>query len=133
MKDKRILSVKLRQRYGKNNAGEVCGLPHATATLLIREGLAEPTDPDFVLPELPEPEPSKEETEAHDEKVARIAKFIQGMDENDESLWTGSGKPNLAALRELMGEEVTSAERDEAWDSVTEEVDDGEGETEGTD
>jgi len=55
------------------------------------------------------------------DKVARaelITTAMNQLDTENPSLWTQSGKPYTEALSELVGFEVTAAERDELWASV---------------
>jgi len=49
------------------------------------------------------------------EKIQRLIDAIDRLDRNDPAHFTGSGVPSANVLKELIGESVSAAERDEAW------------------
>jgi hypothetical protein len=58
---------------------------------------------------------------AGDDEVARRAKIIEvmnGLDKDDETVFTNDGRPKVPALTEGCGFQVTSAERDELWTEI---------------
>jgi len=48
-------------------------------------------------------------------KIELIVKAISTLPIDDQSSWTSSGKPQAAVLSEILGENVSAGERDEAW------------------
>ena len=49
-----------------------------------------------------------------------VADAIAQLDSEDSSLWTSQGKPQVDALENVLGRDVTAKERDEAWDAFQE-------------
>lgn len=47
-----------------------------------------------------------------------IVEAITKLDREDAKLWTqkGKGKPMVKAVEKVLGEDITEAQRDEAWD-----------------
>lgn len=45
----------------------------------------------------------------------RLVEVMRAMDRNDPTLWTSTGKPKTDVLGELVGEDVSGKDRDEAW------------------
>lgn len=59
--------------------------------------------------------------ESSDDRIPLAVEAIRGLSLEDESVWTGDGKPAVTALRQISGlHDLTSAERDEAWAIVSE-------------
>ncbi len=54
------------------------------------------------------------------ERLALVKAAIEVLDAEDEDLWTKDGRPDLAALSDLLGWRVTGAERDQAWAEISE-------------
>lgn len=48
-------------------------------------------------------------------KISDIVEAIGQLDEEDDSLWTGDGRPQLNALSEALGRKVSGKERNMAW------------------
>lgn len=51
----------------------------------------------------------------HRAKLLRIAKAIPSLSMDDPTHFTGDGKPTTRILSSLIGEDVSSSERDEVW------------------
>lgn len=51
----------------------------------------------------------------------QIVAAIKQLDKDNNELWTNGNKPKTGALEELLGQPVSAAERDAAWDVVTSE------------
>jgi hypothetical protein len=49
------------------------------------------------------------------DRLDTIVRAIAALDTQDSTLWTGSGLPQVAALSEILGEDVSAAERSAAW------------------
>lgn len=60
-----------------------------------------------------------------DDKIGHIAEVIARLDGTDESLWTKSGKPDVKALETILNEQITAADRDQAWDRYNASLDNG--------
>lgn len=58
----------------------------------------------------PAPAPAEAEGPAED-----LMDAIATLNSTDNTLYTGTGRPKLAVLEELIGREISAAERDEAW------------------
>lgn len=50
-----------------------------------------------------------------DDKIQRICDAIAILDPDDPDQFTNAGLPQVDALEEVMGEDITAAERDAAW------------------
>lgn len=54
--------------------------------------------------------------QATSERLDRIADAIGQLDTaHDAALWTEAGPPRVDALEDILGHDITEAERDEAW------------------
>lgn len=53
-------------------------------------------------------------------KLERLIAAIGELNINDAAHFTGDGKPSANVLKEKIGEAVTAAERDEAWNEFQE-------------
>lgn len=72
----------------------------AVASVLVTSGApTEPTDPAA--------------------RLAQIKSAIEVLDTEEKKLWTKDGRPDLAALFELLGWRATGAERDQAWAEIS--------------
>ncbi len=106
--------------------GETFEVDAAEAGRLVACGAAE-------LPAPPQPAPDEgdggPDAEAGDAKADPVDEdllaAIETLDESDPNVWTGDGKPKVEPLSELLGREVTAAERDAAWAEFSEEEDEG--------
>jgi len=80
---------------------------------LLARGICFEDKPDKVAPK------GKGETPpADDEQIARIVLAIRELDAADDAHWTVDGDPRVDVLEELLGHDITSDQRDEAWESV---------------
>lgn len=52
------------------------------------------------------------------DRLEAITDAIVGLDEEDESLWMGDGRPKVEAVTAAFGASVTADERDAAWASL---------------
>lgn len=52
--------------------------------------------------------------------VAEITEAIGKLDKDKAELWTADGAPQVKALAEVLGREVTAAQRNEAWMAILE-------------
>ena len=52
------------------------------------------------------------------DRKALIVGAIRGLDPDEETLWTLSGPPTVAAVEAALGFGISAAERDEAWAAV---------------
>ena len=50
-----------------------------------------------------------------------IAEAIRALDPGAADAWTKSGKPDVRALEQRLGYDITAAERDAAWEQVEQE------------
>ena len=110
--------------YAPDTDGNTCliELPPGVAAQLIEAGAIRET-----TPRAADDPPSPSGGDGGEAKTGDGGLPSDGMDEatydaltlldtNDPRLWTKSGKPTLAALREALGrEDVTAVERDELW------------------
>ncbi|NOQ51722.1 MAG: hypothetical protein GQ578_05855 [Desulfuromonadaceae bacterium] len=48
-------------------------------------------------------------------KIQKLVAAIGKLDPNDPAHFTADDKPSANVLKELLGEQVSAAERDEAW------------------
>lgn len=65
-----------------------------------------------------DPSTSLEEGEEPPAKPETLVDAIKLLDPSNAEHFTGSGKPQVEALSELLGKKVTATERDEAWQFV---------------
>lgn len=86
--------------------GEVVDLDDLEAMDLIERGIAKKYDPATAA------------IAATEGRSGKIQAAITELDDANEELWTGSGKPKTSAIAEVLGEPVSSEERDEAWKSM---------------
>lgn len=49
-------------------------------------------------------------------KRDRLVEAIGKLPEEEDSLWTDDGKPKTGSIERLVGQRVSAAERDEAWE-----------------
>ena len=50
------------------------------------------------------------------ERLRAIVEAIEGLDPNDESLFTKTGPPRVEVLEERLGYDITADERTKAWE-----------------
>ncbi|MDG4811662.1 HI1506-related protein [Hydrogenovibrio sp. 3SP14C1] len=50
------------------------------------------------------------------DKIEKLVTLIDELDLDDQTLWTSSNKPQTSALEGLLGESVSAAERDKAFE-----------------
>ena len=51
-------------------------------------------------------------------EAVSIEDAIRRLDPDDPTLWTGGGKPRVEAVEALLGHQISSDERDAAWETV---------------
>lgn len=84
------------------------------ATVTLPSDIGDPLVEDGVLGE-PAPDPDPDSGEAGN-RIRTLADAIGRLDRDDADAWTKSGAPDISALaREAGLEDVTAAERDDAW------------------
>ena len=66
----------------------------------------------------PSPAPKPKPSPAPKPKGDPIVAAIRSLDTDDRSLWTRSGKPRVSAVEDVLGRDITAAERDKAWAAV---------------
>lgn len=92
------------------------GIAHSTTPRRFEAGRWSPAelailraDPGLIvvdMPAAPPGQPARPQT---------VEEAIERLDPDDPTLWTSSGLPRVEALEELLGRDVSAAERDEAW------------------
>jgi len=58
------------------------------------------------------------EANADQNRLEAIAAAIEQLDKNNPDLWTNDHKPQVKAIEEITGFDITAGQRDEAWESV---------------
>jgi len=48
------------------------------------------------------------------DRIQQIVGVIESFDEKDKSLWTKAGKPEVRAIIDVLGYDITASQRDEA-------------------
>jgi len=56
--------------------------------------------------------------EEGENRLEAITAAIMQLDKDNPDLWTNDHKPQVKAIEEITGFDITAAERDEAWESV---------------
>ena len=57
------------------------------------------------------------------DRMGEIVKAISELDPDDPDQWTAKGKPRVEDLEDLLGYDITEAERNEAWEIYQKEGD----------
>ncbi len=83
--------------------GDICELEDAEARRLIASG---------VVAAIIHEEPASAEGESF---IDGIVSAIASLPIDDGDLWTKGGKPQIAALEDVLQKQITSGERDKAW------------------
>jgi hypothetical protein len=65
-----------------------------------------------------QPQAEKSTAPATPLTMAEIVEAIGKMDKADSSLWTAGNSPQVKALAEILGRDVTADQRNEAWAAV---------------
>lgn len=52
-------------------------------------------------------------------RMKSIITAIKSLDRNDPDAFTAAGKPQVKAIEEVLGDEITASERDEAYASIS--------------
>ena len=64
----------------------------------------------------PPPPPKPQAPTDKQERIEAICKAIEQLDPDNAEQWIGNGAPATSALEDILGWEVSAAERDEAWE-----------------
>ncbi len=88
--------------------GDVRDLPDPSGERWLRRGAAVEVTDDAATDE----EPSREQA---------IEDAINNLEVGHEDHWTKAGKPEVKALEAALGFDISAAERDAAWESVSKE------------
>lgn len=80
--------------------GQVVDVDDAIARKLISSGAGEKTE---------------EDADITSYTKAQIITAIDGLDIEDEALWTKDGIPKIPGIEDALGGSITAAQRDEAW------------------
>lgn len=94
---------------------------------LIRIGVAEasPVDtttynpPADIVDDIADKEKAMVPTDPQ-ERLAAIAEASKGLDPDNAELWTKGGLPQVKAIEDVLGYDITAEERNEAWERVQE-------------
>lgn len=94
--------------------GGSCEVGDAEAKALIDRGLAKPDDG-----REEEAGESGADADRHAQILAAIRDLLEAdPDRADETVWTKAGKPEVRAIEELLGFDISAAERDAAWEEL---------------
>ena len=61
------------------------------------------------------PEPKAKPKVDNDVPTIAVINVIRELSEDDEDLWTPTGKPKIEVIRNVLGQGVTTEQRDSAW------------------
>jgi len=71
-------------------------------------------------------EPSEENTDGEALQLQKVIYAIGQLEKGNEAHWTKTDKPEVKPLTEIVGFKVSAALRDQAWDSIQAESEEGE-------
>lgn len=57
----------------------------------------------------PPPDPDRQQ---------KIIEAIGQLEKQNQELWTKDGKPQVPAIEEILGDNITAAERNDAWEQI---------------